>query len=283
MGVEIAGSRRWRSYSLSSPPRADGRLAVTVKAHPGGLVSPHLVHHIGRGAIVGLSGPFGAFVLPDVLPERMLFLTAGSGITPVMAILRQLAAGGRRSDVVVVHSCPSADRMIFGAELRAIARQGALRLQERHTSGPGASARLGGSDLGTLCPDWAARSTWACGPQGLLDELERFWRQAGRGDQLHVERFGLRRRSAAGAGGRVRFTRSRRQADADGDTTLAQVAERAGVAVPDGCRAGVCRSCVARLDAGRVRDLQTGAEHAAERQLIRTCVSAALGAVDLDL
>jgi ferredoxin-NADP reductase len=285
LGVEVQGARHWRNYSLSCPPgRADGRLAITVKAHPGGVVSSHLVHRARPGAILALSGPFGAFVLPEAIPERLLFLTAGSGITPVMAMLRALAARGPLPDIVLVHSAPWADQVIFGAELRALAQQHrGLRLHERHTRSPGGTGRFTAGELPGLCPDWASRRTWACGPNGLLDDVERFWRLGGQADQLCVERFHPWRRPGGGAGGQVRFAISNRQTAADGDTPLSAAAERAGVTVPAGCRVGVCRSCVARLRSGWVRDLDTGQERPAAAQLIRTCMSAAIGAVELDL
>jgi hypothetical protein len=95
VGVDIRGVRHWRPFSLSSSPhRTDGCLTITVKATPDGLVSPYLVRHATPGTIVRLTPAEGDFVLPEPLPDRLLFLTAGSGITPVAAMLRSLAAAG---------------------------------------------------------------------------------------------------------------------------------------------------------------------------------------------
>jgi ferredoxin len=88
---------------------------------------------------------------------------------------------------------------------------------------------------------------------------------------------------AGGAGGRVRFTASGREVDADGDVPLLVVGENAGVLMPSGCRMGICYSCVATLRSGRVRDLRTGDEHGDEGDLIQTCVSAAAGPVEIQL
>jgi ferredoxin-NADP reductase len=281
VGVEVDGVRYWRSYSLSSPPqRADGRITITVKADPHGLVSPYLVRRVTPGTIVHLTPAQGEFTLPEPPPDRLLFLTAGSGITPVAAMLRGLAAQGRMPDVVLVHSAPTPDEVIFGAELRALAaRFAGLRLYERHTRTAG---RITMTQLRRVCPDWRRRHTWACGPTGMLDEAERHWLRAGLTDRLHIERF----RPAAtvgGVGGRVIFTASGRCTDADGATPLLVVGENAGVLMPSGCRMGICYSCVARLRGGRVRDLRTGHEHSDEGQLIQTCVSTAAGPVEIDL
>jgi ferredoxin-NADP reductase len=282
VGVDVRGVLHWRTYSLSSPPeRVDGRVTITVKADPRGLVSPYLVRRVTPGTIVRLTAARGEFVLPDPLPPRLLFLTAGSGITPVAAMLRSLAAGREAPDTVVVHSAPTPEDVIFGAELRALtARFSRLRLYERHTR---TSGRITMTHLRAICPDWRERHTWACGPTRMLDDAERYWRRAGGADRLHVERFRTATVSDGGTGGRVRFVASGRQADADGATPLLVVGENAGVLMPSGCRMGICHSCVARLRAGRVRDLRTGREHGDEGELIQTCVSAVAGAVDIDL
>jgi ferredoxin len=195
-------------------------------------------------------------------------------------MLRSLAARGRMPDVVLAHSAPTATAVIFGPELRALtARFANVRLYERHTRADG---RLTMTQLRRVCPDWAERDAWACGPPRMLDGAERHWRRAGLGDRLRVERF-RPTVTSGGDGGRVSFTASGRQADADGGTPLLVVGENAGVLMPSGCRMGICYSCVARLRAGRVRDLRTGHEHGDDGELIQTCVSVAAGPVELDL
>ncbi|MCW2639289.1 MAG: Oxidoreductase FAD-binding domain protein [Dactylosporangium sp.] len=282
VGVDIDGVRHWRSYSLSSPPqRADGRITITVKATVEGLVSPYLVRRVRPGVILRLVPAEGEFVLPDEPPARLLFVTAGSGITPVAAMLHGLVARREMPDVVLVHSARAPEEVIFGAQLRTTAaRLPSLRLYERHTRTDG---RITMAQLRDTCPDWRQRHVWACGPTGMLDDAERHWRRAGLADRLHVERFRSATASGFRAGGRVRFLASGRQADADGATPLLVVGENAGVLMPSGCRMGICYSCVARLRSGRVRDLRTGREHGDEGVLIQTCVSAAAGAVDIDL
>src|SRR5215217_9583404 len=125
LGVDVDGVRQWRAYSVTSDPtRTDGRISVTVKAIPDGVVSNHLVHRTAPGTIVQLDQATGEFVLPAERPTKALFVTAGSGITPVMGILRNHAHEG--CDVVLVHSAPSADDVIFAEELRGLAADGRI-------------------------------------------------------------------------------------------------------------------------------------------------------------
>ncbi|MFG1998670.1 ferredoxin reductase [Spirillospora sp. NPDC048911] len=283
IGVDIDGVRHWRTFSLSSPPREDGLLTVTVKATPDGTVSRHLVHDVHPRTIVRLAPAEGDFVLPEQLPDRMLFFTAGSGITPVMAMLRALAAspGDGRMDLVLVHSARTAEEVIFGDELRALARRvPGLRLYERHTAAEG---RFKPAELAEICPDWTERETWACGPGGLLDEIDEHWRAAGAEERLRMERFRPVLAVADGEGGRVTFSRSGIEVDADGATPLLQAGEDAGALLPSGCRMGICYSCVGRLCSGKVRDLRTGEVHGEEGHLVQTCVSAAAGPVEIEL
>jgi ferredoxin len=194
-----------------------------------------------------------------------------------MGMLR--AGLDRLQDVVLVHSEASADDVIFGAELRALAEQGRLRLVEQHTDTQG---RLDMAALAELVPDLAERETWACGPAGLLDAIEEQWIAP---DLLHTERF----RSALvepGEGGTVRFTGSGTVLELDGATSILDAGEQNGVLMPSGCRMGICFSCVLPLREGAVRDLRSGDVTTAapgDGVLIQTCVSAAAGACDIDL
>src|SRR5689334_1615287 len=125
IGIQVDGKFVWRSYSVSSAPKRSGRtIAITVRAMPEGFVSEHLVKGLAAGSIVRLALPEGDFVLPDPPPARMLFLVGGSGVTPVMAMLRTLDRRGSMSDVVMHYSSPTPDRMIFRDEL--------LELESRH-------------------------------------------------------------------------------------------------------------------------------------------------------
>jgi len=279
IGIDVDGVRQWRAYSLTSHlDRADGCIAVTVKAIPGGKVSNHLVHRAKPGTVVQLDQAAGEFVLPATLPAKALFLTAGSGITPVMGMLRNHP---ELTDVVLVHSAPTAEDVVFGAELRELAADGRVRLVEQHTDVDG---MLDAEAIAGLVPDLSDRATWACGPVGMLEALESHWEAAGLADRLYTERF-RPTVVATGEGGTVSFTRNGTTLESDGATPILDAAEDAGVLMPSGCRMGICYGCVLPLREGAVRDLRNGEITTAapgDGVLIQTCVSAAAGACDID-
>ena len=280
IGVDVEGVRQWRAYSLTSEVgRPDGLISITVKAIPDGRVSHHVVRDLRPGTLIHLDQATGDFTLTSPRPAKTLFVTAGSGITPVMGMLRNHLE--ELGDVVVVHSAPSRDDVIFGAEMRALAGSGLMRLVERHTDTDGL---LTMADLEAVCPDWRERETWACGPTALLDAAEEHWTTGGVADRLHTERF-RPTVVAADEGGTVTFTHTTTVIEADGGTTILDAAEDAGVLMPSGCRMGICYGCVLPLSEGAVRDLRTGELTTAapgDGVRIQTCVSAAAGACRID-
>ncbi|MDI3403275.1 ferredoxin reductase [Streptomyces cavernicola] len=279
IGVDVDGVRLWRAYSLTSPTdREDGRVTITVKAIPDGKVSNHLVRRAAPGTLIHLDQATGDFVLPQAKPAKVLYLTAGSGITPVMGMLRD-SESDAIDDIAMVHCAPQPQDVIFRDELHGLVAEEKLRLTEVHTDTDG---MLDIARLDALVPDWAERETWACGPAGLLDAAEEHWTAHGVRERLHTERF---RPSvvAAGDGGEVTFSTTGRTVDADGATPLLDVGEEAGVLMPSGCRMGICFGCVTPLKAGAVRDLRTGEITEGEPGvLIQTCVSAAAGPCDIE-
>jgi stearoyl-CoA 9-desaturase NADPH oxidoreductase len=307
LGIEVDGVHHWRAYSLTSDPgRRDGRIAITPKLLPGGKVSPYLFRRVRAGAIVRLGGVEGTFVLPSPLPARLLFVSAGSGVTPIVSMLRSLARDGAlggggvaRSgqprdsrlarddaprDVVHVHCARDAADVIFRRELHGLAeRHAGYRLHERLT---GAHGRLAPAELNALCPDWPEREAFVCGPAGLLRTFGEHWRAEGDPARMHVERFqpatgvgdGPR-----GTGGEIDLCASGIRAHSDGEQPILVAGERAGATLPHGCRMGICHSCVGRLRCGQVRDLRTGRVHGQPGELVQTCVNAPEGAIEIEL
>jgi len=283
IGLLVDGRWRWRSYSLTSAPVTSGRsrtITIAVKAMPEGFLSTHLVGGVAPGTVVRLAAPQGNFVLPDPAPASLLFLTGGSGITPVMSMLRTLERREQLGDIVHIHSAPTQSDVMFASELAELARthQG-YRLTVRTTRTQG---RLDLQRLDDEVPDWRQRQTWACGPAGMLDAAHTVWQAAGIADRLHLERFAASRAAAHGEGGTVTFGRSGKTVVADAATSLMEAGEKAGVQMPFGCRMGICQSCVVGLVDGYVRDLRTGSEHEPGTR-IQTCVSSASGDCVLDV
>jgi ferredoxin-NADP reductase len=294
VGIDVDGVRQWRAYSLTHGPRPDGRISITVKAVPDGMVSNHLVHRARAGTLVHLEQAAGEFVLP--LPDeaatdvtKLLFVTAGSGITPVIGMLRNLypvtdegAVRLERSapyDIVVVHVAPSEPDSIFIRNLRSLDEAGLIRLVARYDDEHGV---LDVEDLSSLVPDLEERTTLACGPAGLLEALEKH--HADRGLELLTEQFRLTT-LVTGEGGTVSFTGNGTSFEATGDRPLLEQAEEAGVIMPSGCRMGVCFGCVLPLREGVVRDLRSGDVTTAvegDGVVIQTCINAAAGPCRID-
>jgi len=291
VGIDVDGVRCWRAYSLTHGPRADGRISITVKAVPDGKVSSYLVRHTKPGALVHLEQADGEFVLPATPSgetTKLLFVTAGSGITPVIGMLRNLfpstdsgvlrPARSASYDIVVLHVAPTEPDSIFLRDLSSMAAAGAIRLVARHDDVHGV---LDLADLDDLVPDLAERTTFACGPAGLLDAVAAHHEE--RGLPLFTEQFRVSA-MVAGEGGTVTFERSGVDVECDGARPILEQAEDAGVLMPSGCRMGICYTCVLPLREGAVRDLRTGelttavpGETVPGGVPVQTCINAAAG------
>ncbi|MCG7610971.1 ferredoxin reductase [Mycobacterium sp. CnD-18-1] len=282
IGLHLDGRWHWRSYSLTSVPRRKAELiSITVKATPEGFLSTHLVNGVKPGTIVRLASPRGDFALPDPPPAKVLLVSAGSGITPIMAMLRSLKHRGHNPDIVHIHSAPDTDSVIFYDELRNLDQTlSGYRLHLHLTEDRGHLDF--GAALAEIAPDWAQRPAWACGPPEMLDTIEAIWADAGQTENLHTERFVIARTDRGGEGGTVTFAFSDKSIEIDGATSLLEAGERVGIQMPFGCRMGICQTCVLPLESGHVRDFRSGAEHGAGDR-INTCISTASGDCTLNV
>lgn len=284
IGVEIDGVRQWRSYSLSAAAGHDPAITVTAI----GFVSTALARTTRVGDVLFLDVPQGDFTLPEH-PVPLLMLTAGSGLTPVMSMIRTLVPRRPDADVVLIHSARSRADALFHDELLELADQfPGLTVKHWYTREP-QGRRLDLSDpadLETLCSDWRSRTAYACGPTDFLDAASDLWEHSGDDGQtqLTIERFApVLLPGTGGQGGLVTFEKSDKEVEVGGDIPLLEAGEESGVVMPSGCRMGICRSCLTPLVAGKVRDLRTGEVHGDEGDLIQTCVNAAAGPVHLDI
>ncbi len=237
-----------------------------------------------------LGGVEGDFVLPDAAPIKPLFISAGSGITPIMSMLRSLVARDRLPDVVHLHYAPRVGDVIFGEELRALAAQSSrYKLWLSYTRGPRTGAAPGGrfhsQQLEQLCPDWRARDVYVCGPEALLQAVETHYRSAGLEARVQCERFSAPTAPVPStlSAGQVRFSKSEKQVRSDGRTNLLRLAEDSGLNPAHGCRMGICHGCNAILKSGCVRDLRTNALINEPGQSVQICVSAAAGDAEIEI
>jgi ferredoxin-NADP reductase len=235
---------------------------------------------------VHLSPAEGDFTLPQPRPERVLMVSAGSGITPLMSMLRTLRDEDHRGSVTFLHYARTPEDAIFAAELAEIATECEFAdvhvVHTRSDSGP-LSGRFEESHLRTVAPDFAEIPTYVCGPAGLVELVEQVYDDAGAAERLHVEYFKTPVIAVdPSAGGTVEFRRTRMSTPNDGRTLLDQ-AEAAGLTPEYGCRMGICKTCTTRKSEGTVRNVVNGAESSLPDENIQICVSAPVGDCALDL
>ncbi|MFB9685561.1 ferredoxin reductase [Amycolatopsis plumensis] len=275
MQVEIDGVRRTRCYSPCGS-QYDRELEFTVKEQ--GLVSGHLNRAIGVGSVVNLSTPDGSFTLPAARPDRVLLISGGSGITPVLAMARTLVAEGHPGEIVFLHYSNGPADVLYRTELAELAaRHPGLRVVHAYTHTPGGDL-TGFFSAEHVEPRFRDAETFVCGPKPLMDAV-----RAELGERVHTEEFTPPALTfdTADAEGRVRFKRSGRECANSGKPLLEQ-AEEAGLSPEHGCRMGICFSCTQLKTAGRVRNARTGEVSGDEDEEIQLCISVPVGDVEID-
>jgi ferredoxin-NADP reductase len=287
VSVAINGVRETRPYSpAGSQHAAAGALELTVSTHPEGKVSRHLREHARPGMIVGLTQAEGEFVLPDPRPERVLLISGGSGITPVMAMLRTLCEEGFGGEVGFLNYARSSELALYGAELQRLAEQHAsVRVARGFTRERGSmlTGRFRREHLPAVISDYRDSATFVCGPPALIDSVRAIWAHDRLPDPT-VETFTAPalRLDTERAEGLLSFLASGRQA-ANSGLPLLEQAEDAGLRPEHGCRMGICNTCSTRKRTGSVRNILTGAISNATDEQIRICVSVPVGDVAIDL
>lgn len=285
--VDIDGVRRTRCYSPAcSQYRDDGRIELTIKAHPAGVVSQFLYAHAARGQVVGLTQADGSFQLPRTRPDRMLLISGGSGITPVMSMLRSLCDEGYAGKVTFLHYARGERDVTYRDELLDLAAQHdnvRLVLAYTDTTDGDLHGLFGQTHLDACAPWHADAETFLCGPPGLMRSVRSHYDALGLSKRLHFEDFAPPAITPDGeATGTVTFQRSARSAENTGATLLEQ-AEAAGLTPEYGCRMGICFSCTKIKTTGCTRNIRTGDIDADPETEIQLCISVPVGDVALEL
>ncbi|PWJ54123.1 Ferredoxin-NADP reductase [Quadrisphaera granulorum] len=234
--LDIDGTEVLRSYTVSSPPTRPHTLSITVKRKPGGVVSPWLHDTVRPGTALRVQPPLGVFSTSRHPADKYLFLSAGSGITPLMSMTRTLADLGRDADVVFVHSARTPADIIFRKELEALeALHPWLRVQHvvasagDEPSWSGLTGQLDGPMLTAAVPDYAEREVFVCGPPPYMEAVRAALLAAGLPEaKYHQETFSFERldladapsSSSEGANGELSLdaTEVERVADASADS-----------------------------------------------------------------
>ncbi|WP_083864932.1 ferredoxin reductase [Nocardia brevicatena] len=301
LGVLIDGVKHTRCYSpVNSQARGDRRIELTVKAHPNGLVSQYLYHHAAPGMVVDLAPAAGVFHLPDPRPERVVLISGGSGITPVLSMLRTLADENHVGEVLFLHYARSPQVVPYRAELETLTqRHAGLRIELRYTQqatrqrtasdtaaprtcAATAPSRFGYDELERVAPWFAQAQTYVCGPPSLMSAVRTVYEAEQLDDRLHTEEFTVTAAPTdpTDARGEVTFFGSGVTAENTGATLLEQ-AESAGLTPTYGCRMGICLSCTVIRRSGCTRNIRTGELDSDPDRPIQLCINAPVGDVDV--
>ncbi|MBD8506052.1 ferredoxin reductase [Hoyosella sp. G463] len=290
IGVVVDGVRHTRCFSpANSVHRADGRLELTIKAHADGFVSRYLRENAEPGMIVDLAQANGVFKLPAERPEKILLLSGGSGITPVLSMLRTLVDEGHQGDITFLHYCDTINDVPHAEALREIAAKHpnvTLRIASTLPGGGGDLQGFFGTEHVDIAAPWFADAeAYLCGPPPMMNAIRAYYDERGLGDKLHTEEFQVAGSVAADteeATGTIAFSSSNVQRENSG-TSLLEEAESAGLSPDYGCRMGICFTCTAVKKTGCTKSLLTGELNDTADEPIQLCVSQAVGDVDIDI
>lgn len=288
LGVDVDGARLTRSYSLTEPMRADGLLAITVKAIEGGRVSEHLCRGAKLGDIFELGPAFGEMTLPSRPQGAWLFLAGGSGITPLMALIRQLAGQGMPVDLTLVYWARQRDEFCFLDELRALAvAQPRFRLRLMLTREPAqrtdeGEGRIDAELISALGLRVADQQVLACGPGGFVEtarallgeHAKSFQAEAFTPPPIAVDEVGDVEVHLRRSGRRLRLPRGQ---------SLLTALEGEGLKPASGCRMGICNTCACGKFSGSARQLHTGELMHEATSALKLCIHSAATDLELDL
>jgi stearoyl-CoA 9-desaturase NADPH oxidoreductase len=224
--------------------------------------------------VVGLSEPAGDFVLPDPRPRRILFVSGGSGITPVMSMLRTLHAEDFDGEIAFIQYARNPDEACYRTELAATG----IRVLHGFTraSGGELTGRFGPEHLQSAMADPDA--VYVCGPPALVEAVRAHCANVSSESFVPMP-FVV---PDTPSGGRISFRDSGIDANDDGRPLLDQ-AEDAGLTPTSGCRMGICHTCTRRKHRGAVRNVTTGAVSTADEEDVQICVSVPVGDVEIAL
>ena len=267
--VEVDGVTVNRCYTLSSSPTRPDRISITVKAIPAGPVSNSLHNELKAGQTVKALGPMGDFHCQASPKTKYLFLSAGSGITPLLSMTRAACDLATDADIAFIHSARSPADLIARDELAIMARTNpglsVTCICETDSEGEawdGYRGRIDMARLALIAPDLLERDVYVCGPAPYMSAV-RAMLEAAAFDmtRYHAESFDFADLGTTSAplpsGGqaatyKVEFTKTRRTLDIAGDSFVLDAAKAAGLRLPSSCTKGMCGTCKCKLVSGTV-------------------------------
>ena len=305
LDLPVPGGNVQRTYTISSSPSRPLSMSVTVKAQAGSIGTRWMLDHLKPGVKIKAYGPNGIFSFHKHQAKKYLFISAGSGITPMMSMTTWAWDSGEMPDIVFVHAAKKPSEIIFRERLEQFAnRVPGLQLRftveepDEFRVWPGYRGRLSQIMLGLMAPDYLEREVFCCGPeafmQGVRDMLNALGFDMSR---YHQESFGMAVATEADApvlddvvpsdtaGASITFASSGvTAACAETDTVLA-VAKRSGLNIPSGCTFGLCGTCKVKKTEGEVHMVHNGgiSDDDIAAGFILACCSHPMGAVSVEV
>lgn len=302
--VPIDGRKVLRTYTLSSSPSRPLCITITVKALDDGYVSRWLYDNLKVGDRIKAHGPAGLFSFHNHPAQRYLFISAGSGITPLMSMTRWLYDDGRAPDITFLHCARRPSEIIFRSELeRMSSRVPEIKLAwiveeaDRYAPWTGYLGRLNQLMFALICPDYLDREIFCCGPEPFMQSVRDILHAVGFDmERYHEESFAQPIEAEAerpvhddvvpheDSKAEVVFSRSGRSVRAAETDKILNIARTAGLHIPSACQFGVCGTCKVKKISGEVHMVHNGgiSEEEIAQGYILTCCSNPIGRVEID-
>lgn len=276
--LPVPGGNLQRTYTISSSPSRPLSISVTVKAQKNSIGTRWMLDHLRPGMRIKAWGPAGIFSFLRHPARKYLFISAGSGITPMMSMTTWAWDSGEMPDIVFVHAARRPSEIIFRQRLEQFAnRVPGLQLRfvveepDPFRAWPGYTGRLSQIMLGLMAPDYLEREVFCCGPEPFMQAVREMLVSLGYDmAHYHQESFGTPVRTEAEApviadvmpdansGAEIAFTASGITAPCAQTDTVLAVARRAGLNIPSGCTFGLCGTCKVKKTAGEVHMVHNG-------------------------
>ncbi|AVA21337.1 hybrid-cluster NAD(P)-dependent oxidoreductase [Rhizobium sp. NXC24] len=306
--LSVPGGLLLRTYTIASSPSRPMTLSLTVKAQVDSVGTRWMFENLLPGSLVKAIGPAGNFTLERCQRPKLLFLSAGSGITPMMSMLRWLSDVATDADVAFVHCARSPEEIIFREELASASRilPGlvlGLVVGRGASDWEGLTGRLDIAKLESLVPDYLEREIFCCGPEAFMENAEAMVAQRGFAmAHFHQEAFTFashgnvtlptkkrepefpKPEGSADSSHRLCFRSSGVEDVVRADETVLNVAHRNGVSIPSVCGMGLCGTCRVKKISGHVEMEHNGGitEDEIEDGYILACCSKPLSNIEIE-
>ena len=300
--LPVPGGPLHRTYTISSSPSRPTALTITVKAQDASLGTRWMIDNLAPGMRLNATGPAGTFSYVNFPAEKYLFISAGSGTTPMMSMTTHMYDAGRDPDIVYINCARKPSEIIYRQRLEHMAsRITGIELAwvvegtDRYQPWTGFKGQFNQLILGLAAPDYLEREVFCCGPEpfmfavrealaGLGYDMERYHQESFHAPLPETGEYPEGVTPDADATAEVEFSISGKTVKVAETETLLAAAQRAGALIPSGCTFGVCGTCKVRKTGGQVHMVHNGGitDEDVEAGYILACCSNPIGHVTID-